>query len=350
MARKKLTSNSEPVTVGLDIGYGVTKAVTGDASAVFPSVWMPAREVKFKADELAEKYPGEQLTDDDGSWFVGDLATRQGRQADLRNLRGHTADEKTIGHIYRVRLAKVALGKLLAGHAANGDAVHVRLATGLPVDHMASAALLKEALGGQHRIQTDQTDMVVNVTDVMVMPQPYGTIYRHMLTERGTLNPCHTYTRTGVLDVGRFSIDVALDDNGEYLDAFSGSSEAGMYLAQEVIEAAYQRARGTNERPRYQDVETILKAGCVRIGGQLVDFTHDREQAIEPVVQAALNLMSDKWGSGALPDVIYIAGGGGPVVAADIKAAYPQAELTDAAQLSNAQGYFNYARFAQDDQ
>ena len=57
------------------------------------------------------------------------------------------------------------------------------LPVGLPVDHMRDAADLKAALTGQHLIKTDTAEIIANVDEVMVMPQPYGTIYAATLTE-----------------------------------------------------------------------------------------------------------------------------------------------------------------------
>jgi hypothetical protein len=122
------------LTVGLDIGYGVTKVVTDNAAIAFPSVAGHAREIKFQQEALAAKYPGDQLTDEDGStWFVGDLALAQLPPGELLRLRGRTANEKTMGNTFRLRLAKAAIGKLAQG-MSGGDVIHLRLCSGLPVD------------------------------------------------------------------------------------------------------------------------------------------------------------------------------------------------------------------------
>lgn len=55
-----------------------------------------------------------------------------------------------------------------------------------------------------------------NVTEVRVMPQPYGTAYSQMLTPNGEINVHHTYMRTGIVDVGTYTVDIALDDDGEF--------------------------------------------------------------------------------------------------------------------------------------
>lgn len=338
MAKK--TTNNGTAIVGLDIGYGITKALTDAQTIVFPSVWGVARELKHQQQEIASKYPGDQISDDEGDWFIGDLALSQLPPSAQRKLRGRTADEKTLGNVARLRLAKVALGKLF-GNMQHGDVAHIVIATGLPVDHMRGAGGLKEAMIGQHAIQTDQGSLVVNITDVMVMPQPYGTIYREMLTTTGDINPCHTARRTGVVDVGTFTVDVTLDDDGEYIDARSGSVESGVMAAHEVIANAYER--DFSEKPGQREIDEVLRTSCVRFQGQSYDYTTETTAALTPLREATLNLMGERWGRAGSVDAIYLSGGGAVLVLDDVKAAYPQTVMVNEPQLANARGYLNYA-------
>src|SRR5688500_2775746 len=92
---KRLTMSSkaqrsEPITIGLDIGYGVTKAVTDKNVVTFPSVAGYAHHIRFRADQLSQLYPGEQITDEDGDWFVGNLALSQLKAHEQLRLRGRT--------------------------------------------------------------------------------------------------------------------------------------------------------------------------------------------------------------------------------------------------------------------
>src|SRR5512145_2074192 len=147
MAKKSNNLPSLPgsiVTIGLDIGYGVVKAITDSQVITFPSVMGHAREIKFQQEEITARYPGDQITDDEGEWFVGELALSQLPPGELLRLRGRTANENTMGNAFRLRLAKVAIGKLMPGQW-NRDIVHLRLAGGLPVDHMRDATDLKTA-------------------------------------------------------------------------------------------------------------------------------------------------------------------------------------------------------------
>jgi len=330
------------LTIGLDIGYGVVKAVTDDQIVTFPSVMGHAREIKFQQEEIAKRHPGDQIRDDDGTWFVGDLALSQLPTGELLRLRGRTANESTMGNAFRLRLAKVAIGKLLRG-LQDGDVFHVRIATGLPTDHMRDADELKAALLGQHLIHTDTTTIIANVTEVMVMPQPYGTIYAATLTPDGKINRQHKHRRTGVCDVGTYTVDLALDDEGEFLDAESGSVESGVYTAQERIASALER--DYREKMPFKIVEEVLRTGVFYANGQPVDYREVVMDALTPLRSATLNLLSEKWQRGTIVDVIYQSGGGAELVYGDVVEAYPQTQLVPEAQVANARGYLNYARF-----
>lgn len=212
-------------------------------------------------------------------------------------------------------------------------------------DHMRDATELREALVGQHRIQTDTAAFVANITSVMVMPQPYGTVYSKMLTPNGTVDPCHTATRTGVVDVGTYTVDLALDDDGEYVDSESGSVESGVFTAQERIAALLERDYRQKMSPAL--VESVLRTGCFRASGKVVDYKHEVQAALEPLRSATLNLMAEKWKAAKHIDVIYLSGGGAALVADALLPFYEQAEIVKEAQLANARGYLNFALFRQ---
>jgi hypothetical protein len=239
---------------------------------------------------------------------VGELALGQLPPGELLRLRGRTVDEVHIGNVFRVRLAKVAFGKLLAG-IQHGEAVHIRVSTGLPVDHMPDAGELKTALIGQHLIKTDSAEFVANISEMMVMPQPYGSLYAQTLTPRGDINPNHTFIRTGVCDVGTYTVDLALDDDGVYVDAESGSVESGVYTAQERIAAALER--DYRQKMPFKIVEAVLHTGHFRASGEDVDYSAEVQEALEPLRSATLNLMGEKWKAGKTVDVIYLSGGQG---------------------------------------
>lgn len=343
--KKKTTpvQTRSALTIGLDIGYGVTKAVTADQAVAFPSVMGAGHTFAFKADEILERYPGMQLFDAGAHVFAGDLALSQLRPHQQRRLLGRTANEAEIGMDFRRRLMLVAVGRLVAGtDFGRGDIVNVRIATGLPVDHMADAAQLKETMIGQHVLETDQVSLVVNIGEVMVMPQPYGAIYSKWLTPDGGLNTCYTWNKTAVIDVGTYTIDAAVDDDGEFVPRLSASVEGGLWTAQETISQLIEAEN--REKPGYRMVEQILRTGRAKIRGREVDLSREAADALQPMEEAVISLCSSLWKGGMNLDVIWAAGGGAPFIFQAISEYFPHAHLLEEAYLANARGYLNYAR------
>lgn len=328
------------LTVGVDVGFGVTKAVTHTGRMIMiPSVYGPAREFAFQAEKIAEKYPGCQLADDDGTWFMGHLALSQIPTDQIIRLRARSSNE--FGNNFRLRMFKAALAALLPG--LKGDVIHIRVATGLPVSHMPDAATLKQAVLGQHHIKTDQTQFIANVTEVMVMPQPYRTIYNMMLNPDGSLNAAYTSKKTGVIDIGEYSIDWAVDADGEYIAAESGSIEAGVYTVKQRISDMLEKRYG--QKFSAKEVEHVLLNKWLRISGEVVRFDSEVDQYIDDLQTSVLAKTGELWKEARSNDVIWVAGGGTPLIYTPLVATYKQTKGAPAPQISNAQGYCKYALF-----
>lgn len=343
MSSRKLTKNTlsqSPVVVGFDCGYGHVKAIHGEDFVVFPSVAAHAHALKFKADEISAKYPGHLLQDGNEEWFTGELAVRQAPASEQIILQGRDNNVEE-NMQFRLRMLYSALSRLIPHQ--NGDVVQVQIATGLPVDHMADAPAMKAAFIGRHRIETNNADFVVDITTCIVMPQPYGTIYSQQFTDEGKLNVTHATTRCGVVDIGRFTIDCALDDDGEYIDSESGSRESGVFTAQKRIADVYELRYGA--KPSHAEIEHMLRHNQVLISGQPVSMTAEVYEAFKPMRAATLSLMGNLWDKALDVHRIFITGGGAVFAAEEILARYPQAVLVDNPQLSNAIGYRNYALF-----
>ncbi len=330
--------------IGLDIGFGVVKIVSPQAEFAIPSVCGQAPNVRFDAQKLTEKYPGDQIQDDQGDWFVGDLALSQIPAATLLKLRARTTDESAVldsfSNSFRLRMMKVAIARLYP-NLIEGAVVHARIATGLPVKFMGDTESLKTVLIGQHFIRTDQTEFVLNVTEVMVMPQPYGTLYNQALTADGQINPCHTAIRTGTVDVGTYTVDATEDESLEYIESGSDSIEAGTHTAQEYISKWYSDKYG--QTPTYRQIETALMTGCIKVRGESIEISSVVKDALKPLRSATIALITRLWQAGTNIDVIYVTGGGAKLVFDEIKAIFPQAVLVENFQFANARGYLNYA-------
>jgi hypothetical protein len=110
-----------------------------------------------------------------------------------------------------------------------------------------------------------------------------------MLTPDGDINVYHTYMRTGIVDVGTYTVDIALDDDGEFVDAESGSVEGGVYTAQERISAMLER--DYREKMPYKIIEQVLRTGIFTASGRPVDYSEEVEDTLSPL-RAILSRLS----------------------------------------------------------
>lgn len=335
MARKK------HFYIGLDLGFGNIKAVAKNESILFPSVMGQAREMRFGKETLTEKYPNEQITHDNSDFFVGKLAMNHLSKNHQRRLRGRTGRNDEQGMDFRTLMMKATLAKLFPNEL-NGDVIQVRIVTGLPVNHMGQSSLLKTALLGQHHVQTDSTNFVADVNEVVVMPEPRGTMFAFMLTDKGKINAEYTANTTVVFNGGEVTNDVQFDREGEFIDDLSQSSETGHVLALNSLKQIYEERYG--EEPTIAMLKEILHNKRIRVFGEWESFNSEVEQALKPVREGGLQLLADTIQAGTAVDSIIVSGGIAITSFDNIKGVYKQSIKSDNPLYDTAQGYYNYSQ------
>ena len=109
--------------VGVDIGFGFTKATNGKDTLVFKSIFGEATDIQFREQLLSAASPEEHLhLELDGeSFFVGELAERQS------HVRSFTLDQNQFITNFAKIMAMAALSRLASANDS------VSLVTGLPV-------------------------------------------------------------------------------------------------------------------------------------------------------------------------------------------------------------------------
>lgn len=149
-----------------------------------------------------------------------------------------------------------------------------------------------------------------------------------------------------MLDIGTYTVDVAVDDGGEYIEAQSGSVEAGIHTAQETVSALVESRY--REKPGYRQVEELLRTGYFSAFGNKEDFRREVQNALKPLQEAVVNIATDKLQSGVAVDVIWVAGGGAPFVIDKLSSLFTHAKMLQEPHLANARGFLKYALFDND--
>jgi len=331
--------NGDLLLLGLDVGYGVTKALSwGFEPILFKTLYGYGRDLGYDTDKILKQNPGESIITEEGKWFVGKLASTHLAAREQLSLRG-----RDDANVVRRLMMLAAIGKMFPGLYRN-DPIRVIVATGLPEGHMKGADRLKHELVGHWMVETDQSRFPVEIEYVSVMPQPTGTINAYSLLPNGAENPRFIFNKIAVVDNGKFSVDLSTEEAALHVEAQSGTSETGMHTAFERLANRYNTMFG--EYPEDRTVESILlNDGKFKVYGEAQDWSAEVADDLKPMREATIALCREKIGRAAQHELILNVGGPAPLVKEQIKKEYRQAMMPDHSQTTNALGYLHYASF-----
>lgn len=325
--------------IGGDLGYGFGKfSFTEEAAddVVFPSVYRSAIDLDEHVQHLLVAHGHQVVTDDEGTWFVGDLAESIG--GTTLTMYGAGVDTPA-GRRARLLMFKSALAAYLAGDFS-GDMVPVALTVGLPFTEMRHAATVREMLAGVHHVRTRVTDVVVNVEEIDVIPQAMGTILSFRKDRSGCARKNINYDSLGVVDIGTFNVSVAAETRGKFKFDMSGSTERGMHHVFEALSNILRREFNYRDADISQELlVNILKSNVIRAGSEMVPATEYVRRATTDTRNGILQLLQSKFGRAVLLQRIPVTGGGARIFGEDVIAEYEQAIVVESPQVANAVGY-----------
>ena len=326
--------------LGLDVGFGFTKATNGRETPVFKSVVGDVTESTFNEPLLPGKAPfGRHLALGGETFYVGELAEQQSRG------RGFTLDAQQFLTKFARTLAVSALAPIC------DPAQPLRVVTGLPISFFKKFKdPLTQLLQQRHTVTLykpsgEKEERVLNIEKVRVIPQPFGSLFNLMLNDLGKAASQRFLTeKIGVIDVGFRTADYTISDKTKYSERGSQSTDSGISTAFTAIANALQERSGvTVELYRLYDAVT---RGTIKIKGKRFDITGLVKQGFSQlatrVATEANRLWSDDWDL----DAIVITGGGGAVLAPHLVPllegeVIPVSAEQDA-RLNNVMGYWKY--------
>ena len=328
--------------IGLDVGFGFTKATNGRDTQLFKSVVGDAAESTFNEQLLPGKSPvGRHLQLNGEVFYVGELAEQQSRG------RGFTLDPNQFIAKYARTLAVAACAPL-----ADNDKP-LRIVTGLPISFFRKYKEPLTTLLQQRHVATlfkgngDKEERVLNVDKVRVIPQPFGSLFNLMLSEQGKPTSQRFLTeKVGVIDVGFRTADYTISDKTKYSERGSQSTDSGISIAFTAIANALQEKSGVAiELFRLYDAVT---RGTIKIKGKRYDITAPVKAAFTAlaarVATEANRLWNDDWDL----DAIVVSGGGGgvlaPFLAPLLEGEVIPVPADQDARLNNVQGYYKYGQ------
>jgi plasmid segregation protein ParM len=334
--------------LGIDIGFGFTKATNGTDTIIFKSLLGDSAEIQYWAD-FGENRSADhiQVTIDGKSYFIGDLAEQQSRSPKF------TLDqEKLITEYVRV-LAITAAGLL----TKNGPQVNVpvNVVSGLPIGFFKrNHERFHGILSGHHSVAYHSphgqvTTKEIYINKVRMLPQPLGSILNLLMDGNGKVsNKELAGQKIGVVDIGFRTTDFTIMDRMRHIDRGSRTIDSGMSKAFGLIAQKLQEKCGVSvELYRlYQAVEE----GAIRMRGKPINFASIRDQVFEQLAGSIAGEIDRLWAHDWDIDLIVLTGGGSRELARHLKPlidgnVVPLEPHIDS-RLNNVFGYLKYGKFA----
>jgi plasmid segregation protein ParM len=315
--------------VGIDVGYGYTKAVSRSSNVTLPSSIGPAVAIKYHND-LLHNGRGLEIRRDGSAWFVGELARLQSPY--VVSPKARDRDPRIL-----VTLSLAALEELGIG---NDD---IDLVTGLPVSWYPDRETLIEALQCSHDYEVNNKKRTAHVRNVLVVPQPFGSFFQMLLTGEGRL-PKETLPltkqRVGIIDIGTLTTDFVLADGLRYVEPKSSSVQVAMHRVHELVQRGVAEMCGRELSP--EDAELVVRERKVTVRDEILDVGSLVNSAAEAVAMEIVAEAQTLWGDGLDIHTVLVTGGGGEVFLEAVKGTYPHARLMSQPQIANADGFYRY--------
>jgi plasmid segregation protein ParM len=332
--------------LGIDIGFGFTKATNGKDTFIFKSIFGEDADIQFWAD-FGEDTPTDHIhvTIDGQSYFIGDLAEQQS------SVLYFTLDqEKLITDFVKILTLTVAGMFVDKGGPITAP---VNLVSGLPIGFFKhNHERFNEMLTGQHEItyhshDGQETVKKLNIDKVRMLPQPLGSALNLLMDDNGKItNKDLAKQKVGVVDIGFRTTDFTILDHLRYIDRGSRTMETGISKGFSVIANKLREKCGANVE--LYRLYNPAEEGSIKMRGQGINLAKIRDQVYSHLASSIANDIDRLWADDWDIDAIMLTGGGcrelAPYLQPQITGNILPLDSSPDPRLNNVLGYLKYGR------
>jgi plasmid segregation protein ParM len=318
--------------VGIDIGYNATKVMgKGDVSQ-FASVTGTYERASFSLNGSHDMF----ITLENGSkWFVGETAVAQSRFAARRE----DANWIESKEYYRLFLAALATNSKRSSD--------VQIVTGLPVNYYTKDKnRLANIMTGRHKVKLNNNNWTTfNVTDVRVIPQPFGTLLAVALDGNGRVYDADYATaNVGIIDIGGKTTNLLSVNRLKEISKETASINMGAWDLVRHLKA-HLRENYPDIDLRDHEIAQVLKQGWLPYFNQEIDIQPIINELIAPIASAIIAEAGQLWGTAARLGSIICTGGGANIVGPFIENHFRHAWTIEEPEYANVTGYNFFAHY-----
>ena len=333
--------------IGIDIGFGFTKATNGKETIIFKSIFGDASEIQFWAD-FGEGSPTDHIhvAIDGKSYFVGDLAEQQS------SVLNFTLDQERLISDYVRILALTVTGLFFNNNAPIN--VPINVVSGLPIGYFKqNHERFNEILTGHHSItyhshNGEKSTREIYINKVRMLPQPLGSILNNLMDADGKIvDEDLASQKVGVVDIGFRTTDFTVLDHLRYIDRGSRTIDTGISKGFSVISNKLREKCGVGV-----ELYRLYKAaqeGSIKMRGHGFSFEKIRDQVYSQLAATIANDLDRLWADDWDIDSIILTGGGcrelakylQPLITGNVM----PVDLNADARLNNVLGYAKYGKY-----
>jgi len=329
--------------VGIDVGFGFTKAYNGKNSVILKSLIGDATDIQFRSS-LGEESSTSNLhiTMNDKSYFLGNYAELQS------NIPEFTLDqEKLIENFVKI-LAIAAAG------LCSESSGPINVVTGLPVGYLRrDSRSLKEKIRGVHEIiyhninGKDETRRI-HIDKIHVIPQPIGSIFNLIFDEYGKMkDKTLASQKLGVVDIGFKTTDFSIFDHLQYIERGSSTMDTGISKCFSVF--ANKLRQESNINIELYRIFKFIESGMIKIRGKEYNISNLKNRVYTHAASAIATDLNRLWENDWDIDSIILSGGGSVELAEylspNIEGNVIPIQKNIDARFNNVQGYCKFGKY-----
>lgn len=328
--------------VGIDVGFGFTKAYNGKNSVIFKSVIGDAPDIQFRSVFTSESHHSTlHITLEDKSYFLGNYAELQS------TIREFTLNQDKLLQDYFKILALAAAG------LCSDATIPIRVISGLPVAFLKrDARKLQEILTGVHQItyhhpEGKSVSKTLRIEKVHIIPQPVGSIFNLLFDEEGRFaDKSLSKQKIGVVDVGFKTTDFSVFDQLQYVERGSSTMDAGISKCFAVIAAKLRQESNINiELFR---MFKFMESGVIRIRGREYDISNLKKKVYAHTAASIAADLNRLWENDWDMDAVILSGGGSmelaEYLAGEIQGNIIPVPKNVDPRFNNVRGYYKLGR------
>ncbi|HKK90475.1 MAG TPA: ParM/StbA family protein [Desulfobacteraceae bacterium] len=329
--------------IGIDVGFGFTKAYNGSNSVIFKSITGDAPEIQFNPGIGQDNSVSNlHVTIDDKSYFLGNFAEAQSRTWDFT-----LEQDKLVSDFVKI-LAITAAGVCSEGSRP------IKVVSGLPVGfYKRDKKRFKQAITGEHEVtfhNQNGKDVTkkININAVQMIPQPIGSIFNHIMDDNGRIsNRELSMQKIGVIDIGFRTTDFSVFDHLKYIERSSTTMDTGISKCFSVIANKLREESKVNVE--LFRMYHFIEQGMVKIRGKEYNIANLKKRVFTHAASAIASDVNRLWQDDWDIDSIFLSGGGSMELAqylqAEIQGNVIPVSTSSDARLNNVYGYLKFGRY-----